>query len=72
MKIDELIERLQEVKRTEGNIEVTTTGSLQADGDGPMGTDAFETTVENLQVGTWKIGVGQDAKILGQRVRLIM
>ncbi len=71
MKISELIEQLQAVKKREGNIEVTCTGSFLPDQFCPL-PDVFETTVENLTVGTWKRGAGKDAEIIGRRVRLCL
>ena len=64
MKISQLIARLQELKKQEGNIEVTCTGSnLNDDHGGPI-PDVFETTVENLVV--------RDGGNLGKRVRLYL
>ena len=56
MIISKLIEQLQEIKDREGDIEVTTTGSLIPDGQDAAGNDnaniplAFESTVETLIV----------------------
>jgi hypothetical protein len=61
VKISELINQLHEIWNREGNIEVTCTGSTLLDGEGPM-PDVFETTVENLEVGTHKN--------IGKRVRI--
>lgn len=64
MKISELIRQLDAIKQTEGDIEVTCTGSTLPDGHGKLGTmpDVFETTVENLIVG--------DHSTIGRKVRL--
>ena len=51
MKIDKFIEELQRIRKIEGNIEVTCTGSTLH--DSPPRTlpgDVFETTAENLIV----------------------
>jgi hypothetical protein len=51
MKIDKLIEELKRVRKEEGNIEVTCTGSTLRDSlPGQLPGDVFETTVENLIV----------------------
>lgn len=47
MSIDDLIEKLKEVREAEGNIQVTCTHSLI---QSPKPGDIFETTVENLEV----------------------
>jgi hypothetical protein len=47
MKISQMIEELQDVLRTEGDVEVTCTHSMKGDGD-PFKDDAFETTADHL------------------------
>ena len=49
MQIDDLIDKLQAVRKAEGNIEVTCTACLRPDGDGTAG-EPFESTVENFKV----------------------
>lgn len=49
MKISALIKELREIKKREGDIEVTCTGSFLRD-DHARIPDVFETTVENLIV----------------------
>jgi hypothetical protein len=73
MKISRLIEQLENIKKAQGDIEVTCTGSLLPDGYsasfgdvsevGP--SDIFETTVENIVV-------RNDSSDLGHRVRLYL
>ncbi len=46
MKIDDVIKKLKELKKVEGNIEVTCTHSLIE----AKPEDIFETTVENFEV----------------------
>lgn len=64
MKISKLIEQLQQLKKREGDIEVTCTGSMLEDGHGGPIPDVYETTVENLIV--------RDGGDLGKRVRLYL
>ena len=62
MKIDKLIEELKRVRKEEGNIEVTCTGSdIRENPEDPF-CRAWETTVENLVV--------HDHKNIGKCVRL--
>lgn len=49
MKISRLIKELQAIKKKEGDIEVTCTGSTIPDRK-EWDTDVFESTVENLIV----------------------
>jgi hypothetical protein len=64
MKIDHLVETLLQIRKIEGNIDVTCTGSTLPDDYGGVVPDVFESTVENLIVG--------DHKKIGRRVRLYM
>lgn len=65
MKILDLIEQLLAVRASEGNIEVTCTGSTLEDGHGGAIPDVFETTVGHL-------GEVSDHETFGRRVRLHM
>lgn len=68
MKISKVIERLEQVKKAEGDIEVTGTSSFLPDGysrdDGPI-ADVFESTIENFVI-------VNDSSGLGRRVRLFL
>ncbi len=64
MKISELIKNLERVQAANGDIEVTCTGSFEADSQNPLDGKPFETTVENLQVG--------NVDPFGKRVRLYL
>ena len=56
MKVLKLIEKLYEVLDSEGDIEVTCTGSTEAETPSGLDRSPFETTVENLIVGEWSHG----------------
>ena len=60
MTITDLIEKLNQIKKTEGDIEVTCTHSLR--NPEPGDKDIFETTVENTEV--------HDHPTVGRCVRL--
>lgn len=64
MKISNLVNRLKEIQKQEGDVEVTCTGSNLADGHGGAIPDVFETTVENLII--------RDNEIFGKHVRLYL
>lgn len=64
MKISRLIEELTRVADTQGDIEVTCTGSTLEDGHGGPIPDVFETTVGTLDVG--------EHPTIGKRVRLFL
>lgn len=54
MQIDDVIEQLQAIRETEGNIEVTCTAATLPDGYSsknlPNLPDVYESTVEHFQV----------------------
>lgn len=64
MKISNLISRLKEIQKQEGDVEVTCTGSNLVDGHGGPIPDVFETTVENLII--------HDNETFGKHVRLYL
>lgn len=65
MYIDELIDELNRIKKREGNIQVTCTGTVLPDSPENMPLpDVFETTVETLLV--------RRGGMLGTRVRLYL
>lgn len=64
MKISTLVQQLLELKKVQGDIEVTCTGSTLEDGHGGPIPDVFETTVETLVVG--------NHPTIGERVRLYL
>lgn len=64
MFIDDVIEELLRIRKAEGNIQVTCTGSFLPDGHGGAIPAVFETTVENFQVG--------EHPTIGKRVRLYL
>ncbi len=64
MRISDVVEELLRVKDTEGDIEVTCTGSTLPDGHGGPIPDVFETTVENFIV--------SDHPMIGRCVRVYL
>lgn len=68
MQINDLIQKLQEIQREHGNIEVTCTATTDGDSTDPtpqITGGAFESSVENLQIveGTNKWNHGKRVRI---------
>jgi len=64
MKINDLMRKLREIKKEEGNIEVTCTGCLDQEKETPLDGGPFESTVETLLIG--------DHPTIGRTVRIWM